>query len=57
MNDRKLTQFIEGISENTLIVIDEAYYEYVTAKDFETLPLLENIKIFLYLEHFLKRTD
>ncbi len=34
VNDRKLTQFIEGISENTLIVIDEAYYEYVTAKRF-----------------------
>ena len=37
VNDRKLTQFIEGISENTLIVIDEAYYEYVTAKDFRDI--------------------
>ena len=55
MNDRKLTQFIEGISENTLIVIDEAYYEYVTAKDFpETLPLLEKHKNILVLRTFSK---
>ena len=58
VNEQKLTQFIEGISENTLIVIDEAYYEYVTAKDFpETLSLLEKHKTFLYLERFLKHTD
>lgn len=55
VNDRKLTQFIEGISENTLIVIDEAYYEYVTAKDFpETLPLLEKHKNILVLRTFSK---
>ncbi|HEK9099087.1 histidinol-phosphate transaminase [Bacillus pfraonensis] len=55
VNDRKLTQFIEGISKNTLIVIDEAYYEYVTAKDFpETLPLLEKHKNILTLRTFSK---
>ncbi|PGS05848.1 MULTISPECIES: histidinol-phosphate transaminase [Bacillus] len=55
VNERKLTQFIEGISKNTLIVIDEAYYEYVTAKDFpETLPLLEKHKNILILRTFSK---
>ena len=53
VNERKLTQFIESISENTLIVIDEAYYEYVTAKDFpETLPLREKHNNILVLRTF-----
>ncbi|MED0963599.1 histidinol-phosphate transaminase [Bacillus paramycoides] len=55
VNVRKLNQFIEGVSEKTLIVIDEAYYEYVTAKDFpETLPLLEKHKNLLILRTFSK---
>lgn len=55
IDDRKLNKFINSVHDDALIVIDEAYYEYVTAKDFpKTIPLLKNIKTFLYYEHFPK---
>ncbi|KFM99437.1 histidinol-phosphate transaminase [Bacillus clarus] len=55
IDERKLNQFIAGISEETLIVIDEAYYEYVTAEDFpETIPLLNKHKNLLILRTFSK---
>lgn len=55
LNDRKLSQFISEVNDQTLIVIDEAYYEYVTAKDFpETVSLLEKHKNILILRTFSK---
>ncbi|WP_242143205.1 MULTISPECIES: histidinol-phosphate transaminase [unclassified Bacillus cereus group] len=55
INERKLSQLIEKVSKQTLIVIDEAYYEYVVAQDFpETLSLLVNHKNLLILRTFSK---
>ncbi|MEH7460126.1 histidinol-phosphate transaminase [Bacillus sp. JJ1127] len=55
VDDRKLSKFINRVHEDTLIVIDEAYYEYVTAKDFpETIPLLKKHKNLLILRTFSK---
>ena len=37
-----LIRFLEKVPEHVLAVVDEAYYEYVTAEDYpETIPLLE----------------
>lgn len=53
--DRKLNKFINSVHDDALIVIDEAYYEYVTAKDFpETIPLLKKHKNLLVLRTFSK---
>lgn len=55
MNDRKLSEFIDRVNSSTLIVMDEAYYEYVTAKEFpETVPLLKKHKNLLILRTFSK---
>lgn len=55
INDRRLSEFIRGVNSSTVIVIDEAYYEYVTAKDFpETVPLLQKHKNLLILRTFSK---
>ncbi|PEE40972.1 histidinol-phosphate transaminase [Bacillus pseudomycoides] len=55
IDDRKLNEFINSVHDSALIVIDEAYYEYVTAKDFpETIPLLKKHKNLLILRTFSK---
>lgn len=55
MNERKLSEFMKGINEGTFVVIDEAYYEYVTARDFpDTIPLLKKHKNLLILRTFSK---
>lgn len=38
---QELNNFLGGLSSNTLVVIDEAYYEFVTANDYpQTIPLV-----------------
>ncbi|WP_410982911.1 histidinol-phosphate transaminase [Bacillus cereus] len=55
IDERKLNEFINSVDDSALIVIDEAYYEYVTAKDFpESIPLLKKHKNLLILRTFSK---
>ncbi|WP_335869714.1 histidinol-phosphate transaminase [Bacillus sp. 2205SS5-2] len=34
INHEELTRFMEGVRDDVLVVLDEAYYEYVTADDY-----------------------
>ncbi|MGG0240362.1 histidinol-phosphate transaminase [Bacillus rhizoplanae] len=55
VNDRKLREFMREVHKETLVVIDEAYYEYVTASDFpDTISLLKEYKNLLILRTFSK---
>lgn len=55
VNDRKLREFMKGVHNETLVVIDEAYYEYVTASDFpNTISLLKEHENLLILRTFSK---
>ncbi|MEI4802458.1 histidinol-phosphate transaminase [Bacillus sp. FJAT-51639] len=55
VNDRKLREFMKQVHKETLVVIDEAYYEYVTAGDFpDTISLLKEYKNLLILRTFSK---
>ncbi|SFI81910.1 MULTISPECIES: histidinol-phosphate transaminase [unclassified Bacillus (in: firmicutes)] len=55
VNDRKLREFMKQVHKETLVVIDEAYYEYVTACDFsDTISLLKEYKNLLILRTFSK---
>ncbi|MEN1937938.1 histidinol-phosphate transaminase [Paenibacillus sp. 102] len=55
IDEQQLNEFINSVHDSALIVIDEAYYEYVTAKDFpETIPLLKKHKNLLILRTFSK---
>jgi histidinol-phosphate aminotransferase len=50
-----LLSFIEQVPKTTLIVLDEAYYEYVVADDFlETVPLLDHYPNVMILRTFSK---
>jgi histidinol-phosphate aminotransferase len=51
----ELLSFIDRVPKTTLIVIDEAYYEYVQANDFlETVPLLQQYSNIMILRTFSK---
>ncbi|MFD0771990.1 histidinol-phosphate transaminase [Bacillus sp. CGMCC 1.60114] len=55
INDRKLREFMKQVQKETLVVIDEAYYEYVTASDFpDTISFLREYKNLLILRTFSK---
>ncbi|MCP1124052.1 histidinol-phosphate transaminase [Bacillus sp. 3103sda1] len=55
VNDRKLREFMREVHKETLVVIDEAYYEYVTASDLpDTISLLKEYKNLLILRTFSK---
>lgn len=50
-----LFSFVKKVPSTTLIVIDEAYYEYVQADDYlETIPLLEQFPNLIILRTFSK---
>jgi histidinol-phosphate aminotransferase len=50
-----LLSFMERVPKSTLIVLDEAYYEYVEAEDFlETVPLLQQYSNVMILRTFSK---
>jgi len=54
-SQEELDQFMEGISEDVLVVLDEAYYEYVTAQDYpQTIPMLKKHNNLLILRTFSK---
>lgn len=51
----EVDRFMEGISEDMLVVFDEAYYEYVVAADFpDTLALLKDRPNVIVLRTFSK---
>lgn len=50
-----LLSFIDRVPKTTLVVLDEAYYEYVEAEDFlETVPLLQQYSNVMILRTFSK---
>lgn len=50
-----LIKFLNSVPENVLVVLDEAYYEYVTADDYyDSIKLLENYKNLIVLRTFSK---
>lgn len=54
-SQNELNDFAKDISEDILIVIDEAYFEYVTAKDYpDSLKLIETYQNILVLRTFSK---
>ncbi|MCA1030508.1 histidinol-phosphate transaminase [Bacillus timonensis] len=55
VNKDNLTSFIEKVPKHVLIVLDEAYYEYVTASDYpNTVDLLEKYNNLIILRTFSK---
>ncbi|WP_110112962.1 histidinol-phosphate transaminase [Bacillus sp. CGMCC 1.16541] len=51
----ELLTFLRNVPKHVLIVLDEAYYEYVTATDFpETVPLLKEFENLIILRTFSK---
>lgn len=55
VGNEELNNFIENIPENILIVLDEAYYEYVTSQDYlQSIPLLSNHPNLIILRTFSK---
>ncbi|MEC3609012.1 histidinol-phosphate transaminase [Bacillus glycinifermentans] len=53
--EQKLIGFLEKVPEHVLVVVDEAYYEYVTAEDYpETIPLLKRFPNLMILRTFSK---
>lgn len=52
---KELLAFIKNVPKHILLVVDEAYYEYVTTEDYlETLPLLEYFSNLIILRTFSK---
>ncbi|HEY4554176.1 MAG TPA: histidinol-phosphate transaminase [Bacillaceae bacterium] len=51
----ELENFMACVPGNVLVVMDEAYYEFVTAKDYpQTIPLLEKYRNIMILRTFSK---
>ncbi|WP_147533784.1 histidinol-phosphate transaminase [Bacillus marasmi] len=51
----RLVSFIEQVPENVLVVLDEAYFEYVTADDYiNSITLLDKFKNLIVLRTFSK---
>lgn len=55
VNETELEKFIQGVPSDVLIVLDEAYYEYVTKEDFpNSLELLKKFPNLLVMRTFSK---
>lgn len=55
INEKELEKFLTRVPENVLVVLDEAYYEYVTAEDYpQTIPLLKQYENVFILRTFSK---
>jgi histidinol-phosphate aminotransferase len=55
VNTKELEGFMAGVPKTTLVVMDEAYYEYATAEDYpDTLSLLPNYENMVVLRTFSK---
>ncbi len=52
---RELEEFIKKVPSHILVIIDEAYYEYVTSSDYlQTIPLLNQFSNLIILRTFSK---
>ncbi|UCZ54786.1 histidinol-phosphate transaminase [Bacillus shivajii] len=55
VNEEQFKAFIEKVPEDVFVISDEAYFEYVEAKDYpETLPLLKQYPNLIILRTFSK---
>ena len=55
VNQEDLERFLERVPKHALVVLDEAYYEYVTAEDYpQTIPLLRQYENLFILRTFSK---
>jgi histidinol-phosphate aminotransferase len=55
INSQDLTQFLKKVSDDVLVVLDEAYYEYVEAEDYyDALTLIQEYKNLIVLRTFSK---
>lgn len=55
VTESELLQFLEKISSNVLVVLDEAYYEYVVSAEYpQTIPLLDKYPNLIILRTFSK---
>ncbi|MBD1378602.1 histidinol-phosphate transaminase [Metabacillus arenae] len=55
VNENRLLSFLKKVPEHVLIVLDEAYYEYVTASDYpDTIRLLNDYPNLMILRTFSK---
>lgn len=54
-SEQELIAFLDRVPEHILVVLDEAYYEYVTAEDYpESIPLLKQYPNIMILRTFSK---
>ncbi|KYD28435.1 MULTISPECIES: histidinol-phosphate transaminase [Geobacillus] len=55
VNETELRAFLDRVPPHVLVVLDEAYYEYVTAADYpQTVPLLNEYEQLLIMRTFSK---
>ncbi len=55
VNEEALLSFLQKVPKHVLVVMDEAYYEYVTAEDYpQTVPLLNQYDNVMVLRTFSK---
>lgn len=55
VSEAELLQFLEKIPSDVLVVLDEAYYEYVVSEEYpQTIPLLEKYPNLIILRTFSK---
>jgi len=55
VSEQDLIAFIDNVPKHVLVVVDEAYYEYVRADDFpQTVPLLDKYENLMILRTFSK---
>ena len=55
VSEEELKTFLKTVPKDVLVVMDEAYYEYVTADDYpQTIPLLRDFENMLVLRTFSK---
>ncbi len=55
VNEKTLIPFLDAVPDSVLVVLDEAYYEYVSAADFpESTPLLQKYPNLMILRTFSK---
>ncbi|MDF1507728.1 histidinol-phosphate transaminase [Robertmurraya sp. DFI.2.37] len=55
INEKKLLSFLKRVPQETLVVLDEAYYEYVVAEDYyHSIELIKQFENLLVLRTFSK---
>lgn len=55
VKEEALVHFLRTVPKNSIVVVDEAYYEYVNKEDFpQTIPLLKEFENLLVLRTFSK---